>query len=352
MPLLDDLGGWPNVLTSLLDRIDLDQHTASAAMASMLSGESTSAQIAAFLIALRAKGETSVELAAMLQEVRKAATPLPLGADLLHRAIDVVGTGGDRSHSVNVSTMAGLVVAGAGVPVVKHGNRAASSQCGTADVLEALGVAIDLDAVGVEACVRESGFGFVFAQKFHPAFAYVGPTRKEIGVPTIFNLLGPLANPAAVENMLVGVRDAATAHIMAQALVTRGVKRAWLVHGDGGLDELSTSGPSTVVMLVDGKTEMTSVDPRDIGIPLSPLSAIKGGSPNFNANIVRQLVAGDRGAVRDIVLLNAAAALFIVGAANSLDDGRSIAEASIDSGATMRCLETLVAISQGQGKRL
>jgi anthranilate phosphoribosyltransferase len=338
-------GGWSGVIAGLINNLPLETSVATAAMESMLSGEATDAQIAGFLIALKAKGETADELAAMLAVVRAAATPIVLDKSVSDRAIDIVGTGGDASHSVNVSTMAGLVVAGAGVPVVKHGNRAASSSCGTADVLEALGANIMQEPNDVVNCVTHGNFGFVFAQKFHPAFRHVGAARREIGVPTVFNLLGPLANPAPIENMLVGVRDASVARMMAEALRSRGVRNAWLVHGDGGLDELAISGVSVVVTLHDGEIGSLVVDPAELGIALAPLSAIKGGAPEVNAEIVRQTLGGQLGPVRDIVVLNAGAALCVAGVVSDLLAGIEMAGESIDSGAATKALMDFVALS-------
>ena len=339
-------GGWPGLITNLVNQLDLDSDVAAAAMEAMLKGEATDAQIAGFLVALKSKGENAVELAAMLGVVRANATPINLDAATAARAIDIVGTGGDASHSVNVSTMASLVVAGCGVPVVKHGNRAASSSCGTADVLEALGANILLEPQTVIDCVRELNFGFVFAQKFHPAFKHVGAARREIGVPTVFNLIGPLANPAAVENMLVGVRDASVARMMAEALRSRGVRNAWLVHGDGGLDELSISGSSVVVTLHNGEIGTLVVDPEDLGIATAPLDAIRGGSPEINAGIVRSTLDGETGAVRDIVLLNAAAALCVCGHVSDLPAGLAAAADSIGSGAATSALKGFIRRSQ------
>lgn len=338
-------GGWTGVIAALKNNLNLEPEVAAAAMESMLAGEASDVEIADFLLALKSKGETSDELAAMLAIVRAAATPVELSAEIRSHAIDIVGTGGDASHSVNVSTMASLVVAGCGVPVVKHGNRAASSSCGTADVLEALGANIALEPDAVVACVKACNFGFVFAQKFHPAFKHVGAARREIGVPTIFNLIGPLANPAPIENMLVGVRDASVAQMMAEALRTRGVKNAWLVHGDGGLDELAISGPSVVISLQSEKIDSFVVDPVALRIRTAPLSSIRGGSPAENADIVRRTFAGEDGPVRDIVSLNAAAALCVVGVATDLSEGLEMARKSLDSGAASAALQGFVACS-------
>src|SRR5829696_8257660 len=245
---LDAHGGWPGLLTELLAGRDLSADQARAAMATILDGRATPAQLIGFVVALRAKGETAEELSGLLDAVLGHAELVPLGDDLRDRAVDIVGTGGDRSHSINVSTMAALVTAGAGVPVCKHGARGASSQCGTADVLEALGLVIELSPGGVRRCVEEAGFGFCFAPRFHPAFRFAAPSRKEIGIPTVFNLLGPMANPGQVRRQLIGVADAGFAARMLASVRAHGSTDAWIVHG-GGLDELTTTGPSTVLAL-------------------------------------------------------------------------------------------------------
>lgn len=345
MSALDDLGGWPTLLADLVAGRDLTPDAAAAATSAILAGEATSAQVAAFLVALRAKGETAAELSAMLEAVRAAATPLPLARDVADRAIDVVGTGGDRSHSVNVSTMAALVVAGCGTPVCKHGNRAASSKCGTADVLEALGVRIDATPATVARCVEEAGIGFCLATVFHPAFRHAGPTRREIGVPTAFNLLGPMANPAPIAFMLVGVGRPESAGSMADALAHRGVHRAWVVHGHGGLDELSLSGPSRVVETHAGARREFEIDPADLGLPRAEVAEVRGGDPRYNADVVRETLAGAPGPVRDIVLLNAAAALAITGRVGDVRDGLEVARHSIDSGGASAALGRLVEMS-------
>jgi anthranilate phosphoribosyltransferase len=237
--------------------------------------------------------------------------------------------------------MAAFVVAGAGVPVCKHGNRAASSQCGTADVLEALGVRIDLDPADVARCVVEAGMGFCFAQKFHPAFRHAGPTRKEIGVPTAFNLLGPMANPANVSFMVVGVGDPRAAEKMARAIASRGVERAWIVHGHGGLDELSLSGPCSVVEVRDNTLSEFVINAVDLGLQPADVTAVRGGDPAHNAQFVLDTFNGQLGAVRDIVVLNAAAGLTVAGVASSMEEGVSLAQASIDNGSAIRVVEAL-----------
>src|SRR6476469_3841849 len=265
MDSLDDLGGWPALLIELVEGRDLPAAHARAAMATILSGDATAAQLIAFVVALRAKGESPEELSGLLDAVLDAAAIVPLGDDLRSRAVDIVGTGGDRSHSINVSTMSAIVVAGAGVPVCKHGARAASSQCGAADVLEELGVAIELDPVGVKRCVDEAGMGFCLAPRYHPAFRFAAPARREIAIPTVFNLLGPMANPGRVRRQLIGVADASRASLMLAALRVHGSETAWVVHGNG-LDELTTTGVSTVLALHDDEVRSFTVDPVALGL--------------------------------------------------------------------------------------
>lgn len=347
MSATDTTFDWSAALGDLLAGRHLDHARAGAAMSSILAGDATPAQIAGLLVALRAKGETADELHGMLDAAMHAATFVPLTDDERNRCIDVVGTGGDGSHSVNVSTMASLVVAGAGVPVCKHGNRSASSKCGTADVLELLGVAIEQSAEGVAACVRDAGIGFCFAPRFHPAFRFAGPPRRELGVPTAFNLLGPMANPGRVRRQVIGVADPRFAEPMVAALQRQGLTAAWVVHGDG-MDELTTTASSQVLALDgDAITEFT-VDPREFGLdPASPAD-LRGGHPEENALAVRRVLAGERGAHRDIVLLNAAAALVVAGSAGDLAEGLDLAGAAIDDGRAQASLDALIRVSQAQ----
>lgn len=345
MSSLERVGGWPAVLQTLLGGRDLSVDAATAAMDTILAGGATDAQIAAFLVALRAKGETADELAGMLASTMAAASLVPLDDDERDAAIDVVGTGGDGSHTVNVSTMAALVVAAAGVPVCKHGNRSASSKCGTADVLEQLGVAIELSSEAVATCVREVGIGFCFAQRFHPAFRFAGPPRREIGVPTAFNLLGPLANPGGVRRQLLGVADPRFAEPMLVTLERRGLRSAWVVHGDG-LDELTTAGVSTVLALRDGVRSSFEVDPAELGLAPATLDDLRGGDPNRNVEVVHAVLGGERGPYRDIVLLNAAAALVVAGRADDLPSGLRRAVTVVDDGTAAEVLAQLVATSQ------
>jgi len=350
MSAIDRIGGWSQLLSTLLRGEDLPANDAQVAMNAVLLGEASSAQIAAFVMALRSKGETADELQGMLAAVLDASESVPLDAKFSAHSIDIVGTGGDKSHSVNISTMAAFVVAGAGVPVCKHGNRAASSQCGTADVLEALGVKIDLDGAGVARCVEQAGMGFCFAPKFHPAFRHAGPTRKELGVPTAFNLLGPMANPAQVSYMVVGVGDPGMAHKMAHAISGRGVQRAWVVHGHGGLDELSLSGDCTIVEIDHGIVSEFVLNAKDFGLQPADVTAVRGGDPAHNAQVIRDTFSGTRGAVRDIVVFNAAAGLVVAGVASHMADGIERAQASIDSGAANNVVDALIKISNSVAK--
>lgn len=342
---LDEHGGWPALLTELLDRRDLSAAQARAAMATILAGHATPAQLIAFVVALRAKGETPEEVSGLLDAVLEVATLVPLPDELRDTAVDIVGTGGDRSHSVNVSTMASIVVAGAGVPVLKHGARAASSKCGTADVLEALGVAIDLPPEGVLRCVVEAGMGFCHAPSYHPAFRFAAPSRREIGIPTVFNLLGPMANPGRVRRQVIGVANPAVAERMLASLRIHGSVKAWVVHG-GGLDELTTTGTSTVLALEDDHVRTFTVDPVEVGLAPAINDELVGGMPDENAQAVRRVLAGDHGAHRNIVVLNAGAALVVAGRADSLEVGIEIAAESIDSGAAAAALDRLVEHSQ------
>ena len=346
MTTLADFGGWPALIGRLVAGGDLSAPEAEAGLAEILSGDATPAQIAAFVVALRAKGETADELAGLLSAVLAARVPVTLADDVRARAIDLVGTGGDRSHSVNVSTMSAFVVAGAGVPVCKHGNRAASSSCGAADLLEELGVAIELPAAGVRRCVEEAGIGFCFAPRFHPAFRHAGPIRREIGIPTAFNLLGPMANPARVPFMLVGVASAAVARKMVDTLAAHDVSRAWVVHGGDGLDELSTTTVSQVLSLEHGTIRTFEVDPLAHGIERATMEQLRGGPPAENAAIARALLEGKPGPVRAIVTLNAGAALMVAGRVATLDEGISIAGETIDDGRAAAALERFVLVSQ------
>ncbi|MEI8239286.1 MAG: anthranilate phosphoribosyltransferase, partial [Actinomycetota bacterium] len=331
MTQLDELGGWPFLLTELLEGRDLSASHARTAMATILAGEATAAQLIGFVVALRAKGESPEELSGLLDAVLAASTVVPLSEELRSKAVDIVGTGGDRSHSINVSTMAAIVTAGAGVPVCKHGSRASSSQCGTADVLEALGVVVELPPAGVLRCVEEAGMGFCLAPRYHPAFRFAAPSRREIGIPTVFNILGPMANPARVRRHLIGVANPGVAERMLASLRLHGSHRAWVVHGNG-LDELSTTGPSTVLALDDDTVRSFTIDPVALGLAPALLDELVGGTPEVNAECVRRVMGGEHGAHRNIVVLNAAAALVVAGVAESVEAGLVVAAESIDGG--------------------
>lgn len=295
---------WPGVLGRLIHREDLGAADTAWVMDRVLSAEATPAQLAGFLVALRAKGETAAEIAglaeAMLRHARRVAVPEP--------AVDVVGTGGDQAHTVNISSMAAVVVAAAGVPVVKHGNRAASSASGAADVLEALGVVIDLPPDGVAACVAAAGIGFCFAPVFHPAMRHAAGPRRELGLPTAMNVLGPLTNPAQPPAALVGCADSRLAPVIAEVFAGRG-SSVLVVRGDDGLDELTTTTTSTVWVVGSGEVRVETLDPVALGLAPATRADLRGGAPEVNAAVFRAVVAGEQGPVRDAVLLNAAGAI-------------------------------------------
>ncbi len=338
---------WPSVLTELLAGRDLDSAVAHDVMSTILRGEATDAQIAAFLVALRSKGEHADELSGLLDGALDAATFVPLTDDERAGCVDIVGTGGDGSDSINVSTIAALVIAGAGVPVCKHGNRSASSKCGSADLLESLGVVIELHADGVAACVREAGIGFCFAPMFHPAFRFAGPPRREIGVPTAFNLLGPMANPARVRRQVIGVAEHRFAEPMALTLQRRGVTHAWVVHG-AGLDELTTTGPSHVLALTNGSIDRFTIDPVELGLRPASADDLRGGDPEANARAAQRVLAGEPGPHRDIVVLNAAAGLVVGGAADDIETALVMASSALDDGRASDALDALVSVSHAQ----
>jgi anthranilate phosphoribosyltransferase len=341
----DEVGGWPAVLGTLAARRDLTTEQARAAMAEILDGAATPAQIAGFIVALRMKGETVDELGGLVDAMLAAAERVTLPAD--EPVVDIVGTGGDRAHTINVSTLSALVVAGSGGRVCKHGNRAASSATGSADLLEALGVRIDCGPAEVARCVAEAGIGFCFAPRFHPAMRHAGPPRRELGIATAFNFLGPLANPAGVRRLMIGVADPSMAERMVGVLAARGSERVLVVHGDDGLDELTVSTTSTVVELRDGDVREYSVDPQELGITPAPTEALVGGDPATNATLARRVLAGDAGPHRDVVCLNAGAGLVVAGMADDLAAGVKAAQAAIDGGGAAAALERLVAVSNG-----
>ncbi len=336
---------WPELLHHLVDGGDLTADDTEWAMGQIMSGNATSAQIAGFAVGLHAKGETAAELTGlatgMLAHANRVTIP--------RRAVDIVGTGGDRSGSVNISTMTAIVTAASGVPVVKHGNRSASSKAGAADVLEVLGVAIALDSASVEECVRELGIGFCFASLYHPALRHAGPTRSELGIPTAFNVLGPLTNPAQPEAGLVGCAFAKLAPTVAEVFAGRDAS-VLVVRGDDGLDELTTSTTSSAWVVSNGEVRQEQVDPAALGLPPATQEDLRGGDAVHNGAVVRRLVAGELGPVRDAVLLNAAGAIaayrgFSGDLTGDLGAGLQQAAQAIDSGAASSLLDRWAALS-------
>jgi anthranilate phosphoribosyltransferase len=336
---------WPQVLNALLDNRDQSAEATAWAMERILSGEATNAQIAGFAVALRAKGETVEEISGLVRTMYAHANLIEVPGP----SVDIVGTGGDGAKTVNISTMSAIVVAGTGAKVVKHGNRAASSASGASDVLEKLGVNLELTPQRVAQVAEEAGITFCFAVKFHPALRHVAAARKELGIRTTFNFLGPLTNPAKVKAQATGVADARMAPILAGVLAERG-SSALVFRGDDGLDELTTTATSRVWVVRDGAVREEAFDPRDIGIGLVPVEALRGADASFNADVARRLLGGETGPVRDAVLLNAAAALVALeptdGTLNEqLAAGIERAARSIDSGSARAVLERWVAAS-------
>ena len=329
----------------IVDGDSLTQEAAAAVMTEIMDGTPTPAQFGAFVTALRLKGETVDEIAGCAQVMRARAVQVtPPGP-----VVDTCGTGGVGSNPFNVSTAAAFVVAGAGQAVAKHGNRGMTRQSGSADVLEALGAQVELGPDAVRECLAQTGFGFMFAPLYHPAMKFAGPLRREIGIRTIFNILGPLTNPAGATAQVLGVADAAVAERMAQALGSLGSKHALVVHGYDGLDELSISGPSVVHELTGGSVRTYQVDPAELGLTPAPIDAVRGGTPAENAAALRQVLAGESGPKREIVLLNAAAALVAADRAGDLREGISQAAQSIDRGAAQTALKQFTTLSQRLG---
>jgi anthranilate phosphoribosyltransferase len=350
--LVTDLYAWPDILSALLERRDLSVSESTWAMRQVMEGAATPSQLAGFLVALRAKGETVDEVVGFRDAILEAARPLPVPAAVL----DIVGTGGDRFGTVNVSTMSAIVAAASGIPVVKHGNKAASSSSGSSDVLRELGVELMLEPDAVAEVLERTGITFVFASAFHPGFGHAGPTRAELGVPTVFNFLGPLCNPARAEANAVGVAQLDRVPLITGVFRTRGAT-ALVFRGDDGLDELTTTGHSRMWEVSLGDIHEHDIDPRDLGIRLARIDELIGGSPADNAEVVRRTVAGEEGAVRDIVLLNAAAgivayrlfrdpALVQRPILERLAEAKDAAAAAIDSGAAARKLDEWVAATR------
>jgi len=333
-------------IARVVGRGDLSEDEMAAALGRVMDGEATPAQIAGLLIALRMKGETPAEIAGAARAMRARATPIRCPDP--ERAVDTCGTGGDGRGTLNVSTLAAICVAASGVRVAKHGNRAQSSRAGSADVLEALGIAIDAPLPVLERCLDELGIAFLFAPAFHAATRHAAGPRRELGTRTLFNLLGPLTNPAGATRQLVGVPRPEHTELMARALMLLGTTRAWVVHGADGIDELTTTGYTKISECRDGAVNTFYLHPADVGLAKAPAGALQGGDAHENARIIERILDGTRGPARDVVLLNAGAALFIAGAAASVDDGILKASRAIDRGDAKRTLERLVSISTAE----
>lgn len=331
-------------LNRIADGKDLTGEEMRGVMRVIMAGEATPAQIGAFLMGMRIKGETVGEIAAAVSILREQMVKVTAPED----AIDIVGTGGDGVGSLNISTATALVVAAAGVPVAKHGNKALSSRSGSSQALEALGVRLDLTPEQIGRTIAEANIGFMFAPHHHPAMRHVGPTRAEMGVRTMFNLLGPQSNPAGVKRYLLGVFDNEWVEPVAAALLANQAQSAWVVHGDSGLDELSTTGPSFVSQIKNGNLTSFEVTPEDAGLQRASLDDIVGGDPEYNAAELRKLLDGEKGAYRDIVLLNAAAAFIVADKVQTLPEGVAMAAEAIDSGKAKATLDKLIAVSGAQ----
>ncbi len=324
----------------------LTMEEASSVMREIMEGEATPAQLGAFLTALALKGETTQEIAGMARVMREMALRVDVDGEL----VDTVGTGGDGKNTFNISTATAFIAAGAGLKVAKHGNRAASGSCGSADVLEALGVQIELSPVAVAQCINEVGVGFMFAPAFHPAMRHAGPVRREIGIRTVFNILGPLTNPAGAQTQLLGVAFPELGGIMAEVLVLLGSHHAMIVHGAGGLDEISLSGDTSVWEVRGGQVEEWTLRVEDTGLPETPIEAIRGGSKEENAATMRRLFQGEQGPVRDMVLLNSAGVLMVGDKAETIRQGVAMSAGIIDSGAAIAKLDQMIEVTQRLGQ--
>lgn len=331
-------------LNKISEGRDLAGEEMRSVMRLIMEGEATPAQLGAFLMGMRIKGESVGEIAAAVSIMREKMVPVDAPED----AVDIVGTGGDGVGTLNISTAASFVVAAAGVPVAKHGNRALSSKSGSSQALEALGVKLDLTPAQIGECIRQAGIGFMFAPSHHPAMKYVGPARAELGVRTMFNLLGPQSNPASVRRYVLGVYSEQWVEPVAAALLANRAIKAWVMHGSDGLDELTVTGPSFVAQIANGDLRSFEVTPEQAGLKRHALKDILGGTPEENAAAIHALFDGAEGAYRDIVLLNAAAALIVADKADDLKSGVAMAKQAIDSGAAKQTLAKLVAVSNGQ----
>ena len=321
---------------------DLSMGDAASVMRQIMLGEATQAQLGSFLTALRLKGESTEEIAGMATVMREFALKVNVDGML----VDSVGTGGDGLNTFNISTAAAFVAAGAGLKVAKHGNRAASGTCGSADLLEELGVKIELSPEGVERCINESGIGFMFAQAFHPSMRHAGPVRREIGIRTVFNILGPLTNPAGAQSMLVGVAFPELSEQMAAVLNLLDTHHSMMVHGEGGLDEMTLSGDTSVWEVDGGKVSNWTLSVADTGLPVTPIAAVRGGDRAANAKTMRELLDGAGGPVRDYVLLNSAGVLLVGDLVSNIRDGVQMAAQAIDSGSAKDRMESMIEVSQ------
>jgi len=330
-------------ITALVSGRSLAADEAAQVMEEIMQGEATPAQFGAFVTALRLKGETVDEIVGLARTMRARAIPVVVDG----LVVDTCGTGGDGSHTFNISTTAAFVAAGAGLKVAKHGNRAMSSQCGSADVLEALGVKIDLNAEQVQRCLQEVGIGFMFAPAFHPAMKYAAAPRREIGIRTVFNILGPLTNPAEAKAQVLGVAEVSLVEKLAMALQHLGCRHALVVHGEDGLDEITVSGKTRVCELKSNRIENYTISPEDVGLSAAGSDSLKGGSAKENAELLRNILAGASGPQRDAVLMNTAAVILAGDKVETLRQGVELAQKTIDSGAALNKLEQLIELSQG-----
>ncbi len=330
-------------LNKIATRQDLTGEEMRGVMTTIMNGEATPSQIGAFLMGMRVKGETVGEIAAAVSILREKMVRVEAPEDV----IDIVGTGGDGAETLNISTAASFVTAAAGVPVAKHGNRALSSKSGASDVLQALGIKLDLTPEQISACIRDVGIGFMFAPAHHPAMKHVGPSRQELGTRTMFNLLGPQSNPAGARRYMLGVFDKRWVEPVAAALLANRAVSAWVVHGSDGLDEISTTGPSFVASIKGGDLRSFEVTPEDAGLPRATMADLKGADPAYNAGRLRALLDGSKDPYRDVVLLNSAAALIVADKADTLKAGVALAAEAIDSGKARHVLDQLIAVSNG-----
>jgi anthranilate phosphoribosyltransferase len=328
---------WPSVLGPLASGVAIDRDAAAAAVGEIMAGRATDAQIAAFLVALRTKGESAEEMTGMVDAMMAAAVTV----DIDQPVVDIVGTGGDGFGTFNISTTAAFIAAGAGVAVAKHGNRAASSKTGSADLLEAFGMDLEMEPDRVTAMIEATGFGFFFAPRYHPAMRHVGPVRRELGIRTVFNFLGPLCNPAAAR-MSVGVSDPKMAGLMVDVLATRGIDRAFVVYGEDGLDEVTTTAPTRIFRLIDGEITEAEFTPEDFGVQRASIEDLLGGDAEDNMAITRSVLAGEHGPRRDIALVNAAPAIVLAELAVGFAEAMDLAATSVDSGAAASVLDRAV----------